>query len=1011
MAQLIGGAIGAYAGFLIGGPQGAQIGFALGSAAGGYLAAPDIEGPRLDDLKAPKVSYGAVIPYVEGHPPLPGVVVWSSDKREIANSTSAKGGPEATSFTYVIDVLYALAANDCGDLRRVWLNGELVWTNAEDASIESIAASAEAPWSAIALYKGGAEQLPNPVYEAAVGVGNAPAYRGRTTVFIQDLNLTGDQLPVLKFECGGPGEGALIGNSLALWIPYEGSTNDVIFPPAVKTYSVQPPDFDVNPNGDWHTFTQTQIPPSNTQSISYAASKLWEKETDYSEQANIRVSFKNVVLFNAGDQLPATCQFISFLNRFNGLESIGFGARYQTAMFAIPVVLHTDGNGGTEETDLDDFFVFNNNSETRHNFHIEIPPNPDSPSVSSSTVTTKIYWGMGDPDAEGYVKTLVVEHFQVGIPSRVVVGGGQRFKAGTESISNVQGVTSFDIKDVRLFFDGELRGDGIGLREPTLQEVVERQCEIAGIPAEYLDATDLATRFVSGMALTQITSPRNVIDTLSRGYFFSAVESDVLRFKFLGGEADETIPYEALGAALDTPSNDPLPIVLANDLEQPIQVYVKYINNSDDYQDGSEQSFRLTNSPGNSLALELPLVFRPIEAKAIADIVVQLGKATSQRFGPFSLTRDYAHLEPTDPVLLTDRDGNTYRARLTSKNEAQGVLTFEAVLDDAAIFNSQALTSTKYKNSTVVAPKVNTEFEPLDIPLLRDVDDLTGIYWAAGGSAGWPGAVWQQSADDTTFANISDTTRNTIIGVTDGTLADWVGGNFFDEVNVLRVNIPYGTLSSYTRDDVLNNGAGGYLVGNELIQARNATLVSTGVYDLTGLLRGRRGTEWAMVDHDADERFVVLTEDTLNRQPLNVSDIGSTIYWKAVTFGRLATTADSESLVFGSVSQRPFSPVDLRGSRSSGDLTLTWRRRPRLSTNFHAHLYPLGEASEAYQVVVYADNTYVVVKRVISTTAATAAYSSADQTTDFGSPQATVYVDIFQISATAGRGYALRGAI
>lgn len=44
------------------------------------------------------------------------------------------------------------------------------------------------------------------------------------------------------------------------------------------------------------------------------------------------------------------------------------------------------------------------------------------------------------------------------------------------------------------------------------------------------------------------------------------------------------------------------------------------------------------------------------------------------------------------------------------------------------------------------------------------------------------------------------------------------------------------------------------------------------------------------------------------------------------------------------------------------------------------------------------------VKRTITTTAPTAAYSSADQVVDFGSAQNAVVIAVYQINAVTGRG-------
>jgi len=52
-----------------------------------------------------------------------------------------------------------------------------------------------------------------------------------------------------------------------------------------------------------------------------------------------------------------------------------------------------------------------------------------------------------------------------------------------------------------------------------------------------------------------------------------------------------------------------------------------------------------------------------------------------------------------------------------------------------------------------------------------------------------------------------------------------------------------------------------------------------------------------------------------------------------------------------------------------------------------------------------------VVKRTITVNAPSCAYASADQISDFGANQATLYLKLFQISATVGRGYPLTASL
>lgn len=198
MAQLVLGAAGAAVGFYLGGPTGAQYGFAAGAALGGYYETvrKKIEGPRLSDLRVTGTEYGECIPYVIGAPRISGQVWWASDKRAVGNTTGGKGGePQVTTYTYEIDVLIGLTSNEIAGVRRIWSNGKLVWVGTDRPDL----------WRRMTIYTGDAAQLPDPTYEAAVGVGNAPAYRGRGSVFIEGLQIDGyGQLPNLTFEVGVP---------------------------------------------------------------------------------------------------------------------------------------------------------------------------------------------------------------------------------------------------------------------------------------------------------------------------------------------------------------------------------------------------------------------------------------------------------------------------------------------------------------------------------------------------------------------------------------------------------------------------------------------------------------------------------------------------------------------------------------------------------------------------------------------------------------------------------------
>lgn len=202
--------------------SGMQVGWLAGSLIGSAFApGQKTQGPRLGDLSVATSSYGTPIPYTQGNPRLAGQIVWASAKREIATTTSQGkgGGSKSTTYSYEVDLLYLLTDNLIEGVSRVWSNGKLVWNKSATADSTTIANSdTTSAWTRITAYTGGPAQLPDPTYEAAVGSANAPAYRGRGSVFIQGLQLgNSGQIPNITFELSGirsgdhtPGDGLTI---------------------------------------------------------------------------------------------------------------------------------------------------------------------------------------------------------------------------------------------------------------------------------------------------------------------------------------------------------------------------------------------------------------------------------------------------------------------------------------------------------------------------------------------------------------------------------------------------------------------------------------------------------------------------------------------------------------------------------------------------------------------------------------------------------------------------------
>ncbi|MBC8050742.1 MAG: hypothetical protein H7X92_11450, partial [Chitinophagales bacterium] len=83
---------------------------------------------------------------------------------------------------------------------------------------------------------------------------------------------------------------------------------------------------------------------------------------------------------------------------------------------------------------------------------------------------------------------------------------------------------------------------------------------------------------------------------------------------------------------------------------------------------------------------------------------------------------------------------------------------------------------------------------------------------------------------------------------------------------------------------------------------------------------------------------------------------------------------------------RPLSPVHVCGARVGGDLSISWVRRTRVGgDSWEAPDVPLAEEREAYEVDVM---NGALIARILTITAPSAIYTTAQQIADFGAPQA-----------------------
>lgn len=1071
MAQLAISAAGAAIGFMVGGPMGAKIGWMIGSYIGGQVTAPDVEGPRLQDLSVQSSTYGMPIPVLYGTARLAGNVIWSTDLVEHATEEDAKGGPTVTSYSYTVSCAVALCEGEIAGVQKIWANNELI----VDITPENTGDTGAGTYR-YTVYTGSETQTADPRMQAELGAANTPAHRGMAYVVFEDFPLEkfGNRTPNFNFQVVASGTMALPaptylstydvnkpvydsvsgtfvalvdgGASLAFFSVWDSTNLGTVTLPATCDRLVlgdRGTFWAVSQNGSAYIYNFSSRAILETVSKpSWRIHGAWSAHTSEMILAASNLS-SDISVFNksSGSWSYTTIATGSPTSRWGAILVIPSGIR------AGWVVLHN----GTNIAVLDDSYglrllytcspissLYGSISyqiayDTRRDL-VYIQQYLDGQLYVVEMATLGVAVHIIDVSTAGYI----AYHEQADIIVTVSPGSPVTYRTydpdnlptvlGSFTVSapsgwpiEISGIsdavyvctidpTYYGIYKVPLF-------QRLTSTAAVLGDVVEDQCVRAGLVAADVDVTGL-TASVRGYLVDRQASARANIEPLQVAYFFDAVESDdVLKFVARGGASAVTIPEADLGAHADTGS---APAIIeqtrAQETELPRIVWIDYLNPAAEYQQNSQYDRRLAGSANIETTLALKLVLTDDEAKQVAAANLYSAYANRVRY-KFATTAEYIKYEPTDVVTLTR--GNTLTAvRVVDKQEGgDGTIQWEAVAEDASVYTQSAAGVASAMTVQTVQTPVQTRLVLMDIPLLRDADEGAGFYYAACGyRTGWDGMQLYQSSDGgASWAAVATSANESTIGTVTTALGNWTGGYVVDEHSTVNVRLANSGLSLASVSLAnLQNGSNAALVGDEVICFRDATLEADGSYTLTGLLRGLRGTQWAMSTHAAGDDFVLLSTSTTRRFASDSGEIGLARDYRGVSFYTTLSQAIEHGFTNAAVGLKPYAPMLLGGGRdASGNITAKWVRCTRIGGEWRDYVDATQpEASLAYEVDIYTDGTYTTVIRTITgITSETTSYTSAQQVTDFGGNQSTIYVKVYQVSATVGRGYALTGTI
>lgn len=175
----------------------------------GLLFPPKVKTPtkKTGEIAEQKSKEGEPQPFVYGIArPIGGNVIYQSEPIKVIKKEKVSGGGKGKKKTQTQKVEYIYryyAIRVCRgevEYRRIWRNGKLVYdasaTNKEQLDNNKLFLKMAK------LYSGSWDQLPCPVLEGRLGVGNVPAYRGLAYMVIEyeDLTSVSGAIPQYVFE-------------------------------------------------------------------------------------------------------------------------------------------------------------------------------------------------------------------------------------------------------------------------------------------------------------------------------------------------------------------------------------------------------------------------------------------------------------------------------------------------------------------------------------------------------------------------------------------------------------------------------------------------------------------------------------------------------------------------------------------------------------------------------------------------------------------------------------------
>lgn len=1061
LGQIVGAVVGGVIGFIAGGPwgaiQGASIGYGLGTAID-PPPGPVIKTPRLDDRSFQSDIYGSPNFKLYGTISRICPVMWLENGElkivttyeEQEGGKGGGGGAEVEKHTY-----YATFAVSVGEVlpgavvRKIWVGGEL-WYNgaAKESGLTNTdrIRSTVVSWSKTTETNGsfnfydGTQTNPDSRMEAQFGIGNTPNYQGDSYLVIKDLELTnfGNTLAgaTIKVEiaeltsvepeiimskeitAGGLGDNfepvtrklsvsdmkaycpnwrnaypatstydavqhRLNGSSKALinlpWAPEGGTT----FVQAGLTHDeyhyldarAMPGHPDITYSGSGASFMYRRnkffgiiiyggtnngprfVTAGPKQIIGWGVEKIWDMGTRYN------VGLRALAIDEYGTMYGVAETYIYKWNdNFDEIEE---------------PLAHTFGTFNSTAFEATDMYVSDGVIYLLNKY-----ANPNKLAAYKSDLSEKL-WQTTIPHTPGETMAFAVDD---GILCR------SYFYSSSNNL-----IVGTDYTEINTLTTGQKSVGDI---------VTDLLGEVGIVP----DVTDISAETTLGYR-AEFNSVRGALQQLQVAYMFDIVK-DGYGVKCVSRKSktpSRTIHRDDLAAGSGSDDRVLIESKIEMENQLPWKYNVKYLDPTRDYDSGSQfQTFPTSSKLEKEI--ELAISMSHDEAVQIADALIHASHTERETF-TFSLPHTYSDMEVGEVVTLQGLDKDVI-VRITEKSmETDGVVKCAAKKTDPNVYTSTAKGATALPAKSTLSMEAIAGFTLLDIPKLSSAQDSYSLLFSTfpEDGDGWNGAALYQSYDaGLTYNSRASLSSVPIRGIASNSIPT-DDGLAIDTSSSLNLFVESGQFASVTEEQLFagaNVAAYGVDGRWEIIQFQTVVTNSDGTVNLSNFIRGRNGTEWATGLHQPQDEVIVLNTSQIGAVSLEANHYGAELFFKAVAFGQSLQNAAEETITYNAVNLKPLSPF-IDANQSNDDWVIDITTRTREQTSFWTSgVIPATESGQTIEIDVL-DGQGGSVVRTLSTSGTQITYSSADQTTDFGSPANSFYCEVYVLNDIIGRGYPL----